>query len=320
MAVSEPTKGKIISRIAPTPSGYLHAGNAFSFVLSWLLVRSMNGKLLLRIDDSDTSRSRPEFIEDIFFTLDWLGLEYDLGPEGPDDFNRNFSQKHRMDLYRSVLEELMEKTDLVYACSCSRKQIKEHNSTGLYTGHCRNRALLFSGKRIAWRIQVPEEKELAYLELTDTSTKKLQPGREMGDFVIRRKDGLPAYQITSLTDDMHFGVNLLVRGEDLCISTAAQLYLAEQLSRQGSKWKGKAASFIEAGFFHHPLLTNSEGEKLSKSKGALSVAALRREGKTPFFVYKMVADFIGIPFHEGLGLQYLLDSFDLASLQQRNRG
>ena len=317
MALADSSKSEILSRIAPTPSGYLHAGNAFSFVLTWLLVRSMNGKLLLRIDDSDTSRSRPEFLEDIFYTLDWLGLDYDLGPEGPEDFERNFSQRHRMDLYHSVLDELREKSGLVYACTCSRKQIQEESPTGLYPGSCRSRKISFANKKAAWRIQVPEEKELSYPELLDQSVERVLLDKEMGDFVIRRKDGLPAYQITSLADDMEYGVNLLVRGRDLNLSTAAQLFLAEQLAQKGAHWRKEAQSFRQARFFHHPLLTNAEGEKLSKSKGALSVARLRKAGKEPFFIYKMVADFVGLPFYEGMELRELLIHFDLPHLQRR---
>lgn len=307
----------IISRIAPTPSGYLHAGNAFSFVLSWLLVRNLNGKLLLRIDDSDTTRSRPEFIEDVFYTLDWLGLDYDIGPQGPDDFMRNFSQKHRMDLYRSVLEELREKTGLVYACSCSRKQIQEQSQTGLYAGSCREKGLSFANKKAAWRIQVPEEKEICYSELLGGKIGKVFPGKEMGDFVICRKDGLPAYQVASLADDMHYSVNLLVRGSDLRQSTGAQLYLAEQLSQIKTKWSNQAADFRKARFLHHPLLTDAAGDKLSKSRGASSIADIRASGKGPHGIYKLVASFLGLPCSDICTIEELLDTFDLSLLQRR---
>jgi glutamyl/glutaminyl-tRNA synthetase len=315
--IKDTSKKGTLSRIAPTPSGYLHAGNAFSFVLTWLLVRSMEGKLLLRIDDSDTTRSRPAFIDDIFYTLDWLGLDYDLGPHGPDDFDSNFSQRHRTDLYKSVLAELRDKTGLVYACTCSRKQIQEQNASGLYTGSCRSKKHSFTNDKAAWRIEVPAEKEIIYTELLNKGTEKVKLGSEMADFVIRRKDGLPAYQLSSLADDMHYGVNLLVRGSDLSLSTAAQLYLAEQLSHKDTKWSKQAASFQYSLFFHHPLLSNEKGEKLSKSKGALSVARLRAAGKNPTFVYKLVADFLGLPENENFELKDLLLHFNLSELQKR---
>lgn len=317
MEIKDTSKKEILSRIAPTPSGYLHAGNAFSFVLTWLMVRSMEGKLLLRIDDSDTTRSRPAFIDDIFYTLDWLGLDYDLGPQGPDDFNVNFSQRDRMDLYKSVLAELRDKSGRVYACTCSRKQIQAQSATGLYTGNCRSRKISFTNNKAAWRIEIPGEKEIAYAELLNNGIEKVRPGREMADFVIRRKDKLPAYQITSLADDMYFGVNLLVRGSDLSLSTAAQLYLAEQLSHKDTKWSKQAADFQHSLFFHHPLLSNEKGEKLSKSKGALSVARLRAAGEKPAFVYKLVADFLGLPENKNFGLKDLLLHFNLPDLQKR---
>ncbi|MBE7179290.1 MAG: tRNA glutamyl-Q synthetase, partial [Mucilaginibacter polytrichastri] len=110
------------SRIAPTPSGFLHEGNAFSFVLTWLLVRQSGGKLRLRIDDYDLPRVRREFIEDIFRLLDWLGLDWDEGPQSPDDHTRNFSSKRRYDLYRNLLSVFLS-FELAYTCSCSKKEL-----------------------------------------------------------------------------------------------------------------------------------------------------------------------------------------------------
>lgn len=314
MAIENTPKQEIISRIAPTPSGYLHVGNAFSFVLTWLLLRSMGGKLLLRIDDSDASRSRPEFIDDIFYTLDWLQLDYDLGPEGPDDFGRNFSQSRRMGLYQSVLGALRETPGLVYACTCSRKQIQQQSASGLYPGSCREKDISFSSKKAAWRIQVPEEQLITYAELMDESTQRILLGQEMGDFVIRRKDGIPAYQLTSLADDMYFGVNLLVRGNDLKLSTAAQLYLADKLS-SSAEWSKQAVAFQQAAFFHHPLIRNQQGEKLSKSKGASPIAELRKAAKGPELVYQSVARFLGMPANEPAGLKELLHRFDISLLR-----
>lgn len=306
----------MLSRIAPTPSGYLHAGNAFSFVLSWLLIRKTGGKLLLRIDDSDTTRSRPEYIEDIFYTLEWLGLDYDLGPSGPDDFARNFSQKHRFGLYQSVLEDLKTVTSLVYACNCSRKQIREISSDGLYPGSCRERGLKFHQKNCAWRIKVPDWKEVSFKELLSNS-KELHPiGKKMGDFIVRRKDGLPAYQLVSLADDIHFGVNMVVRGKDLRDSTAAQLYLANCLAGHSGSYTEAAKTFQQAQFLHHPLLRNNKGEKLSKSKGASSILQMREAGKGPQEIYKTVALFAGISDEHTHNMGDLLHAFNLPALQQ----
>lgn len=304
------------SRIAPTPSGLLHIGNAFSFVLTWLITRKSGGKLLLRIDDSDATRSRPEYIEDIFYTIEWLGIDYDLGPEGPEDFAGNFSQHHRMNLYHDLLKDLQQQSGLVYACSCSRKQILKKNKTGLYTGTCRKRLLSPDHPSSALRIQVPENTVISYPELLRRQEEQVFLGKEMGDFVVRRKDRLPAYQLVSLADDLHFGINLVVRGKDLQLSTAAQLYLAGCLSSTAPDNGGKASGFLKASFVHHPLLLDEKGQKLSKSKGAVAVAEMRKSGKSPETVFRQVARFAGLPEQAAASPEELLEAFDLSFLQE----
>ena len=130
----------IVSRLAPTPSGYLHLGNAFSFILTWLLVRRLGGKLHLRIDDLDAPRLNQDCLEDIFIQLEWLGLDYDTGPHGPEDHLRHFSQSLRLEEYMSALEEIRE-SGLLYACSCSRKQYLSKSKNGQYPGTCREKKL-----------------------------------------------------------------------------------------------------------------------------------------------------------------------------------
>lgn len=304
-----------VSRIAPTPSGYLHVGNAFSFVLTWLIVRKMGGKLLLRIDDSDAARSRPEFIDDIFHTLDWLGLDYDLGPAGPDDFNRYFSQQHRAELYSDVLQAISRSSGRVYACSCSRKQIRQQSREGIYPGSCREKGLSLNQKNMAWRIKVPEMEEVSFDDMLCRKAVQLPLGKQMGDFVIRRKDGLPAYQLVSLADDMHYGVNLIVRGSDLYESTAAQLYLAQCLNNVANNWQVQAKEFLGATFCHHSLIRNESGEKLSKSRGAAAVMQLREAGVGPQEVYRRVAAYAGIT-PQARYLPDLLQEFNITRLQQ----
>ena len=299
----------VISRIAPTPSGFLHIGNAFSFVLTWLLVRKAGGKLLLRIDDMDAARKRPEYVEDIFRTLEWLGLDYDLGPQGPDDFERHFSQRHRLELYHSVLEDLKQVPGLLYACRCSRKEIQQKSKNGLYPGTCRKENLRFDSKKNTVRLTLPDQVVVSYFELLSQKEVDLPLGKQMGDYVVWRKDGLPAYQLFSLVDDMDYGINLLIRGNDLCESTAAQLYLAECIYRKGKIFRKEAGDFMNAGFLHHPLLLNSEGEKLSKSKGAASLLKMRIAGKGPEEIYARVARFIGLPEDDFPTAQALLKAW-----------
>lgn len=304
-----------VSRIAPTPSGYLHVGNAFSFVLTWLLVRKAGGQLLLRIDDSDAARSRPEFIDDIFYTLDWLGIDYDLGPAGPDDFYRHFSQQHRAELYSDVLRALSS-SGKVYACSCSRKQIRQQNSKGIYTGSCRKKGLPFQQKNTALRVQVPEEEKIVFNDILSLQPFQLALGRQMGDFVVQRKDDLPAYQLVSLADDMHYGVNLIVRGSDLLESTAAQLYLAHCLNSVPNNRQVQAKAFLDTRFCHHGLIRNEAGEKLSKSRGAAAVMQLREAGIGPEVVYQRVASYAGLEDPGTDRLPDLLEQFNIARLQQ----
>lgn len=287
----------IRSRLAPTPSGYLHMGNAVNFLQAWLLVRKEAGVLKLRIDDLDSDRCRPEYIEDIFRQLDWLGLDWDEGPSGPDDFNRCHSQRLRLDRYREVLDDLSESAPL-YACTCSRKEILQRSPGGLYPGTCR-------------RLSHPPTGAHALRILVEPGTKMLigaeavQLDRELGDFVVWRRDDQPAYQLASLVDDRDDRVNLIVRGEDLRGSTGAQLYLAAQLG-----WE----EFSRTRFIHHPLLPGPEGRKLSKSDSALSLAALRARGETPLLAYRAVAKQLGVNPAEITSLTDLLQQARLIAL------
>lgn len=299
---------EIKSRIAPTPSGYLHQGNGFSFVLTWLLVREAGGKLLLRIDDADTQRARPEYIDDIFQCLDWLGLDWDSGPAGPDDFRENFSQENRFTAYQHLLE-LLRGAGVLYACSCSRSEIKNRYTEGIYQGFCRDRELPFTNAAHAWRIQVPRE-DVCFREL-GVGRHCLSLAQTMGDFVVRRKGGWPAYQVASLADDLAWGTNLIVRGMDLLSSTAAQVYLAQCLEGQegDTAIRQLALQFQQAQFLHHPLLLDSQGEKLSKSAGSTSLKSLREAGGTPLPVYARVAQHLNLPADAAASLNNMLQAF-----------
>ncbi|MBC7919761.1 MAG: tRNA glutamyl-Q synthetase [Ferruginibacter sp.] len=266
LSISTPVR----SRLAPTPSGFLHAGNAFGFVLTWQLVRKHRGTLHLRIDDLDTARVRPAYVADIFDTLDWLGVDYDSGPRNAEEFAQRYSQRHRLPGYETTLDQLR-KTGLVYACDCSRARVLATSTNNLYAGTCRDKRLNLDQPGVAWRVRVPEDTHVTF-EDGMSGPQRIRLDRVMGDFVVRRRDGIPAYQIASLTDDLHDNVNLVVRGADLLPSTAAQLFLATHLP---------ANPFPQTIFCHHPLLTDAEGRKLSKSAGAKALRTLRGEGPSP---------------------------------------
>lgn len=256
-------------RLAPTPSGYLHAGNAYSFLFTDRLARRFDGRVLLRIDDLDAERKRAEYVADIFDSLRWLGIDWAEGPRDAADFEENWSQRHRMHRYDALLARLRAGGHL-FACDCSRTRLQHTGAGGVYPGFCLEKNLPLDAPDVAWRIRVPEAQTVAYIdEILGPQTSAL--GLDLGCFVVRRRDGLPAYQIASLADDLHFGVNAIVRGEDLLGSTAAQLFLAEILGEK---------SFCENKFWHHPLLRDAEGHKLSKSDGADALRAMRLAGNT----------------------------------------
>ncbi len=271
------------TRIAPTPSGRLHIGNGVSFIVTWVLARANAGKILLRIDDLDADRSRKKYVNDIFETLEWLGLDYDEGPSGPDDFYANYSQHLRLPLYQEALETLRNSGHL-FACTCSRRQIRRQSGDGRYPGTCHGRNLDWWAPKTAWRVRVPDTAIVSFEEW-QRGLQKVSLGTEMGDFVIRQKNRQPAYQISSLIDDLYWNINFVVRGEDLLPSTAAQLYLAQLLDQR---------AFSKATFWHHRLLTNDQGEKLSKSKAAESLKVRREMGHGPEELYRLAAHWLGV--------------------------
>lgn len=293
------------SRLAPTPSGYLHLGNAINFILTWLLVRQAGGVLKLRIDDADAGRCRPEFVTDIFRQLDWLGLDWDEGPGGPDDFAARFSQLQRLEEYRALLAVLAER-GLVFACLCSRRRIRETaGPDGIYPGTCRQRRFS-SASAHTLRVRVPPSWSVGLVAgASDPEIVTVHPAAELGDFILWRRDNLPAYQLASLGDDLADRINLVVRGRDLLPSTAAQLFLAAQLGPAGQ-------GFGRAEFLHHPLLTDSRGGKLSKSDQALSLAAMRQNGMVIGAIYRQAAAFIGLESRDIDSLAELRAAFKAA--------
>jgi glutamyl-tRNA synthetase len=277
-----PVKPFLRTRIAPTPSGYLHLGNIYSFVLTATLAQRHGARILLRIDDLDRQRAQPAYIQDIFDTLNFLEIPWHEGPRNADEFEREYSQVHRMELYLAALAELREKQAL-FACDCSRSKIQQADATGAYTGHCRTRGVPFDAAEVNWRLRTDNEAPQTVRTLGEPIVAELP--QEQYDFVVRKKDEDAAYQLASVLDDEHFGVDLIVRGMDLWASTLAQLYLARVLGRE---------KYTETTFYHHSLITGPGGDKLSKSAGATSIQYLRKEGRSAADVYTLLAGQVGI--------------------------
>lgn len=270
------------TRIAPTPSGYLHIGNAFSFLLTALHARKNNGSILLRIDDIDDERKRPEYVEDIFTSLEWLGIEWQEGPSGPDDFEQNWSQHKRLDIYNNMLSQLRD-AKTVFACECSRKKIASLEGYA-YPGTCESLKIPLETPDTSWRIHVPSDYRVKFNDL-EKGEIDFPLGETTGSFVVRKKDGLPSYQLVSLADDVHFRINYIVRGEDLLSSTAMQLYIADKLNID---------SFRNAQFLHHQLEKDEQGHKLSKTAGSISLQYMRKHKMDVSEVYGLFAEqFLG---------------------------
>lgn len=261
------------TRIAPTPSGLLHPGNGASFVLAWKLARAAGGTVLLRIDDLDEERVRPAYVEDVFRTLDWLGITWDEGPQGPSDLDREWSQRYRMERYQALLGGLLP-LGVVYACTCSRSL--------LATCTCRSKALALDGPEVTWRLSLQDAGPVR-MTCWPPGVRMLLPGELMADPVLRQRSGRPAYQVASLVDDLQYGIDFIVRGEDLLPSTACQLFLAELLGEE---------AFSRIRFVHHRLLTDALGNKLSKSQGAGSLQAMREQGALPEAVHQLADELL----------------------------
>ena len=271
-----------VGRLAPTPSGYLHLGNAVNFVLTWLLVRQGGGRLHLRIDDLDRARLRLPYLENIFQVIDWLGIDYDHGPSGPDDFLRHYSQLLHLPAYNSVLRRLRQQPGLLTASYRSRTDEQA-------------RAAPFEAPGVAWRAQVPPGTTISWSDAGQQPT-QVPLGALMPDFVVRKKDAVAAYQLASVVDDLRLGTTLIVRGLDLLPSTAAQLWLAAQLSET------QAFAVPRVRFFHHPLLTDAAGCKLSKSTQAGAQRGVLALPGGPGAVYQAVAGLLGLPPEAGASL------------------
>lgn len=242
---------KIISRIAPTPSGYLHLGNIYNFILTSSLVGKSGGTLWLRIDDCDRGRVKREYIEDIFVTLKWLGIHWDKGPQDVNDFEKNYSQVEKKSYYFNRLREFD-----TYTCNCSRQDIKNRGVEQGYDSFCKNIQLDFKAGDSAIRFCSKND-----------------------DFVLWTKDNNPGYQLVSVIDDLDCGVNLIVRGDDLRETTSMQQELASALGKQ----------LPEVQF--HKLMVDSVGAKLSKSNMSHSIKSMREAGMTAKEVLKLAKNF-----------------------------
>ena len=258
----------IRGRFAPSPTGRMHLGNVYAALLSWLSAKSKGGEWVLRIEDIDPSRSKQEYADRIMDDLEWLGLTWD---------GEVTYQSKRQDIYEHYFE-LLRKEGLLYPCFCSRADLlatqAPHESDGrvVYKGTCRdlNPADYPQGITPAWRMRVPDET----IETTDGhyGAYRVHLPTEIGDFIVRRKDGAFAYQLVVVVDDLTMGITEVVRGRDLLLSTSQQLFLAQTL-----RYLNTEKVFPEVSYAHFPLLMNEAGQRLSKRDKSLDMGVLREQ-------------------------------------------
>ena len=269
---------KVVGRFAPSPSGRMHLGNVFSALMAWLSVRSAGGTMVLRIEDLDPDRCRPEYAEQLKDDLRWLRLDWDT---------EQTPQSRRTEAYRERFERLRE-MGLVYPCYCSRGELHAasapHASDGnvIYAGTCRDlteEERAAKTRRPAWRLIVPDEEFAFHDGLQGEYRENL--ARECGDFIIRRSDGVYAYQLAVVTDDAEAGVTQIVRGRDLLSSTPRQIYLQRLLGLPTPE------------YYHVPLLVAPDGRRLSKREHDLDMGALR-ERYTPEALLGCLAQLSGL--------------------------
>ncbi len=256
-------------RLAPSPTGYLHAGHATTFWCAQERCRKNNGALILRIEDLDRARCRPEFAESILEDLHWFGLRWDEGP---------FLQSERRALYLQAWRQLRD-LGSIYPCTCSRRDVLSAadaphwgDEDTIYPGACRPSSLTIPSAEnpvgVNWRFRVSEGEATEFLDRC-AGRQRAMAGRDFGDFVVWRKDDVPAYQLAVVADDAEMQITEVVRGADLLRSTFRQLLLYRAL--------GLAAPE----FYHAPLVVDSLGKRLAKRDHALSLCTLRARGVAP---------------------------------------
>ncbi|MBD5357456.1 MAG: tRNA glutamyl-Q(34) synthetase GluQRS [Bacteroides sp.] len=299
-------------RFAPSPSGRMHLGNVFTALISWLSVRKHGGKWILRIEDLDPQRSRLDYARQIEDDLQWLGLNWDEGGVDAIGENGPYMQSQRNDLYEEALEKLI-LTGLTYPCSCTRADIMAtqapHESDGrvVYAGTCRPKKL--GGMRDsnpeqvrATRLFVPDEEIVFTDRLFGPQSVNLST--HCGDFILRRADGAWAYQLAVVVDDALMGIREVVRGCDLLLSSAQQIYLYRLLGLEPPE------------FAHVPLLCNEARQRLSKRDKSLDMGTLRKE-YTPSQIVGWLGYYAGImPEPFPISAEGLLPLFSWSALRK----
>lgn len=305
--MSAPARPPVIARLAPSPTGVLHLGNARTFLWAWLSVRAQGGKMILRIEDLET-RARPGVTEQMLDDLLWLGLDWDEGPAWPDEAAHGASvhgasphapylQSQRGAYYRAVHEQLRAK-NLIYPCVCTRADIAAaqaapHEGDAAeqeprYPGTCRDRFSSYEeacraaapGKKPCWRLRT-EPGEVVF-EDRCFGGQRIDVHASVGDFVVAKEPEVPAYQLAVVADDIAMGVTEVVRGDDLIPSTARQILL----------YRALGADLPTYG--HAPLVVGPDGKRLAKRHGDARLHSFRAAGVSAEQIVGVLARWSGL--------------------------
>lgn len=280
-------------RLAPSPTGYLHLGHARTFWVAWQRARAAHGKLVFRNEDLDDQRCKPEFVRAMYEDLHWLGLDWDEGPDIGGPF-APYLQSERRSFYLDAWRKLRD-SGLIYPCTCSRKDLERalsapheepRHSCGTaalggvpaaddelpYPGTCREKITTAkdydSPAGVSWRFKVPDGEPISFDD-GYFGRQEFVAGRDFADFLLWRRDDIPAYQLAVVVDDAAMQITEVVRGADLLKSTARQLLLI------------RALGYPVPAYLHCPLLRDEKNVRLAKRHDALSLRALRAQGADP---------------------------------------
>ena len=291
-------------RFAPSPTGYLHVGNARTAILNYLFVKKMKGTFILRIEDTDVERSRTIFIESIISDLSWLGINFDEGP---------YLQSKRIEIYRGYAERLINE-GFAYKCFCSkerlrelRKEMEKIREPPRYDGTCRNlseserKRLELSGKPYVIRFLAPN-RAIEFRDLIFGSVKF--PAGYVDDFVLIKGNGTPSYNFAAAIDDMVMGITHVIRGKDHISNTPKQILIFKVFGKEHPQYA------------HHPLLVGKDGRPLSKREGSNEIKSLKENGILP----EAILNFLGVLGRrvekEVMDLDELISSFSLESISR----
>jgi glutamyl-tRNA synthetase len=297
-----------VTRLAPSPTGALHLGNARTFLINWALARQRGWQIVLRIDDLDGPRIKTGTDLQAIEILQWLGMDWDAGP---------FYQSHTLDAYRAALTRLAGE-GIAYPCRCTRSQIQaaslsapqEGDHELRYPGSCRPPQPArfdpnsWGDEAVAWRVQVPDGMTLFVDRFAGSQAWNVQ--NDSGDFLIATKQGVASYQLAVVIDDSTQQVSQVVRGDDLLSSTPRQMLLYDRL---------QLAPLPE--YWHLPLVVGTDGRRLAKRHGDTRLTAYRDAGVSPERVLGLLAEWSGLGPRRELASAEFLARFDIDRVPRR---